>query len=118
MVGSRWNLQEFEEGFYWSFYESCDQDTQEVLDRRLVQLLKKGNLSKRPISAPLRDKILELRAGQARVLFCFRPERTIVILHAIIKKTGSVPNREIELAISRRKALEKEQEEDTNAVVH
>lgn len=83
-------------------YASCDQDTQELLDRRLDFLREHGNLSDRPISAPLEDGIFELRAKDARMLFYFGEKRDIIFVNCIIKKTRKVPREEIQLAKKRR----------------
>ena len=100
-------------GSVWdSFYASCDSDTQEALDRRLDQLLEKGNLCKAPVTKYLDDGIFELRAKKARVLFYFGPEKTIVFVHAIIKDRSAVARKDINLAIKRR-ALIKEGREIT-----
>ena len=65
-----------------------------------------GNELQRPHSAPLRDKILELRvstkSGKLRFLYFF-DNRKIVITNGFKKKTRKVPKREIEKAISYRK---------------
>jgi phage-related protein len=59
----------------------------------------------RPHSAPLREKILELRVstknGNFRFLYFF-DDRIIIITHGFKKKTRKVPNREIEKAIEYR----------------
>ena len=59
----------------------------------------------RPHSAPLRDKILELRvstkSGTFRFLYFF-DNRKIIITHGFKKKTRKVPNRQIEKAIEYR----------------
>jgi hypothetical protein len=86
-----------------SLYVQCDGNTQEMLDRRYVGLLEKGNLSERPISAPLRDGIFELRANAARMLFFFGPKRLeITFVNCFFKKQREVPPEEIDLAIKRR----------------
>jgi phage-related protein len=88
-------------------YASCDQATQELLDRHLFFLRQKGNLCERPISAPLGDGLFELRAKSARMIYIFRPQRTIIFVHCFIKKVRSVPPAEIKLAKKRRNEIEK-----------
>ncbi len=83
-------------------YASCDQDTQETIERRLDFLCEKGNLTRPPISKHLEDGIFELRAKHARLLFYFGGNRMIVFVHAIIKKTRAVPRDDIQIAKQRR----------------
>ncbi len=66
-------------GAWDDIYAQCDADAQATLDSRLDQLLERGHLARRPVSAPLEDGIFELRAKKARVLFYFGAERTIVL---------------------------------------
>lgn len=59
----------------------------------------------RPHSAPLRDKILELRVSTKTAKFRFLyffDNRKIIITHGFKKKTRKVPNRQIEKAIEYR----------------
>ena len=93
------------------FYASCDEDTQNTLDYRFDQLIEKGFQSRPPISKKLRDGIFELRGKDARALFYFGSDRSIVFVHGVIKKRGNVPVREIDLAIKRKKYLEEGLEE-------
>src|ERR1700722_13631439 len=85
------------------FYESCDQETQETADRRLDFLQDHGNSSRPPISRHLDDGIFELRAKDARFLFYFSDLRSIVFVHAILKKRSGVPREDIEIAKDRRR---------------
>lgn len=89
-----------------TFYAQCDEATQITLDFWLDQLIDKGNLCREPISKSLDGQIFELRAKQARVLFYFGPERSLIFVHALIKKRSSVPRRDIEMAQGIRKAIE------------
>ncbi|MFH1725389.1 MAG: type II toxin-antitoxin system RelE/ParE family toxin [Elusimicrobiota bacterium] len=75
---------------------------EEILrDLNVLQLF--GNLARRPLSAPLRDKIFELRSTkdeiQYRTLYFFWKGRMIIVSHIIVKKTQRVPNEEIAKAI-------------------
>lgn len=78
---------------------------EEIL-RDLEVLQQFGNLARRPLSAPLRDKILELRSTrdetQYRTLYFFWKGRMIVVSHIIVKKGREVPPGEIERAIENR----------------
>jgi phage-related protein len=70
-------------------------------------LMELGNECGRPISAHLQDGIFEFRANQVRLLYFFGDNRQIVFVHNIVKKTGNVPPREIKLAKTRRKEVQK-----------
>jgi phage-related protein len=93
----------FQYGVVWDrTYVECDQNTQELLDRRLDLLCEHGNQSGRPISAPLGDGIFELRANDARMLYYFGSNHDIIFVHCLIKKTRKVAREDIELAKRRR----------------
>ena len=61
----------------------------------------------RPYADLLRDGIHELRlklsGSQVRALYFFRYQKYIVLTHAFVKKTGRVPDQEIDKAIACRK---------------
>lgn len=65
-------------------------------------MLEHGNLSGRPVSAPLGDGIFELRANETRLLFYFESGQRIVFVHYLLKKTRRVPQSAIRLAKDRR----------------
>lgn len=88
-----------------AFYRQCDEDTRRSIDNRLDQLLEKGNLSKRPVSAPLEDGIFELRGKSARLLFYFEPGQRIIFVVAIVKDQRGVPRDAIERAKQIREIL-------------
>ncbi|MCH8041413.1 MAG: type II toxin-antitoxin system RelE/ParE family toxin [Nitrospinae bacterium] len=97
------------------FYLSCDDDTLITLDSRLDLLLERGNQCRRPVTAHLEDGIFELRAKNARMLFCFGPEKKIIFLHGIIKKTSRVSPKDISTAKQHRKRIQ-ENEVDVNEI--
>lgn len=90
---------------YDRLYETCDERTRRKLLSRLDQLLEKGNLAKRPISAPLRDGIFELRANTARLLFYFQPGQKMIFVVGLLKDQRVVPPEEIDKAIEIRTSL-------------
>ena len=83
----------------------------ELSDREMVkvdaklQLLKHfGTSLDRPHVAPVRGKIWELRITgqrQQRVLYATVEGKTIVLLHALTKKSRRIPSKDISLAESR-----------------
>ena len=74
---------------------------------RVDSLQALGHRLRRPHADTLRDGIHELRAnlGRARyrILYFFSGTEAVVLSHAIIKKSGRVPDREIQRAVRRRK---------------
>ena len=76
---------------------------------RIERLQDMGHELRRPEADYLRDGIYELRVAawgvQYRVLYFFGGKRA-VLSHGIIKKSGAVPAREIEVAIGRRALFE------------
>ena len=77
---------------------------------RLTNLLEEFGLDLRmPHSRAMGGGLFELRPkgreGIARVFYCMKVGRKIVILHSFIKKTNETPKREIELAHRRQKEI-------------
>ena len=61
------------------------------------ELKSQGYRLQRPMSAPLRDGIHELRPGSNRILYGFN-QGVAVLLHALRKKTRETPSRDIDIA--------------------
>ena len=59
-----------------------------------------GYRLQRPMAAFLRNGIYELRPGQNRILYGY-DQGTVVLLHALRKKTREIPSTDIELAVRR-----------------
>ena len=77
------------------------------LNERIERLEGQGFALGRPMAAPLRDQISELRARsgrvQFRILYCFH-ERRAILLHGLTKE-GEVPDQDIKIALTRRRKL-------------
>ncbi len=77
---------------------------------RLKRLRSQGHELRRPIAAPLRDGIYELRAREnkvrLRILFFFYGRERAVVTHGLKKETGGVPSIEIDRALLRKKKYE------------
>ena len=78
---------------------------------RLVELLVEYGPSLRlPHSRALGEGLFELRprgkSGIGRAIYCFLLGKRIVVLHAFIKKTQQLPDRELKLARKRLKELQ------------
>lgn len=82
--------------------------------RRLDRLSVTGNMSKRPISAPLEDGLFELRgqAGnmQARLIYFFDIDKQIIFVHAIYKSGSQISRKDLEIAKQNRKLIKEEKE--------
>jgi phage-related protein len=77
---------------------------------RLTELLlEHGPALRMPYSRAFGDGLFELRprgrAGIARAVYCFRQGMRVIVLHAFIKKTQQIPERELNLARKRLKEL-------------
>ncbi|MEO8386549.1 MAG: type II toxin-antitoxin system RelE/ParE family toxin, partial [Betaproteobacteria bacterium] len=105
-----WTLLEFRDEFSRFYEHECSPDIRVSLDSRLDILRERGNQAREPICKHLEDGIFELRAKTARVLYYYEPERQIIFVVAIIKKTDRVPRGTIVLAKQRREMLRAERE--------
>src|ERR1039457_6501775 len=77
---------------------------------RLTNLLEEFGLDLRmPHSRAMGGGLFELRPkgheGIARVFYCLKVGRKIVVLHSFIKKTDEIPKRELNLARRRQKEI-------------
>jgi phage-related protein len=78
---------------------------------RLIELLiEHGPNLLMPHSRAFGDGLFELRprarSGIARAFYCFVIGRRVVVLHAFVKKTQEIPDRELRLARKRQRELE------------
>lgn len=84
---------------------------------RIHQLQQTGYQLRRPSSDYLRDGIYELRARhqkvQYRILYFFNGKDIAILSHSIIKKTSAVPDKDIDLAIKRKKLFENNPQQHT-----
>jgi phage-related protein len=90
-----------------------DQQSNFAQDRcidRLKKLRTQGHDLRRPLAAPLRDGIYELRVREnkvrLRMLYFFCGRVAVVVSHGLKKKTGNVPSIEIDRALDRKKKFE------------
>lgn len=77
---------------------------------RLANLLEEFGLDLRmPHSRAMGDGLFELRPrgreGIARVFYCMKVGRKIIMLYSFIKKTNETPKREMEIARQRKKEV-------------
>ena len=80
---------------------------------RLERLRELGHELRRPEADSLRDGIYELRASlrgiHYRLLYFFHGNRATVVSHGIVKE-GAVPPKEIDKALERKEAFERDPE--------
>jgi len=67
-----------------------------------------GNRSREPLSKSLGGGLYELRVRSSRIFYCFKPGKTIVLLHGFSKKTQKTPKREIDVARRRMEEVKDE----------
>lgn len=76
---------------------------------RLERLESEGHALRRPEADYLRDEIHELRAKHLginyRVLYFFSGRDAAVVSHGLIKQQSVVPDRDIDLAVKRKRAF-------------
>lgn len=74
----------------------------------LKHLSEAGYKMRRPFADYLGDKtgLYELRPGRHRVLYFFFMRGKVILLHAFLKKTDAIPERDIETALSRKEICE------------
>ncbi len=67
-----------------------------------------GYQMRRPFADSLGNKtgLYELRPGRHRVLYFFYLRDKVILLHAFLKKTNKIPEREIEIALHRKEICE------------
>ncbi len=86
--------------------------------RNLKHLQKNGPALREPLSAPLGDKIFEIRTQAegniTRVLYFFYVGRTIILTHGFTKKTPKTPPSEIKRAKQYRKLYIERKERKKN----
>ena len=68
-----------------------------------------------PYTKALGEGLFEVRAkgveGIARVIYCLRIGKRIIILHAFVKKTQKIPLKELDIALAR---MAEERKHETN----
>jgi hypothetical protein len=98
------------------WFDILPQKAQDKCRVRIERLQELGHELRRPEADLLRDGMYELRAGLGginyRILYFFRGRHTAVLCHGLTKER-IVPARDIDLAIRRKHAFEKDPESHT-----
>jgi phage-related protein len=75
----------------------------------VAMLEQHGNRLGLPLSRVMGQGLHELRVahpeGPFRILYCFRPGRRAVLLHAFVKRTEQTPRGDLDLARARQRAI-------------
>jgi len=65
-----------------------------------------------PFTKSLGDRLFEIRVkakeGIGRSIFCYQKGNKIIILHSFIKKTQKTPQKDLKIALIRKKEIENE----------
>ncbi len=72
----------------------------------IKELGKQGHNLRRPLCDFVKDGIYELRPQATRLFYFFYQKQNIVFVHAIKKKTNKIPEKDIELSLKRKRAME------------
>ncbi len=72
----------------------------------LVELKNQGHNLHRPMADYLRDGIYELRPKNNRIFYFFFLKDSVVLVHAIRKKTEKIPEANLSLCIKRKALVE------------
>ncbi len=90
---------------------------QDRCTERIERLHKLGHLLRRPEADYLRDGIYELRVRRERInyrmLYFFHGQETAVLSHGLIKQQAAVPPHEIERAMARKRAFQRDPKRHT-----
>lgn len=79
---------------------------QEKVYAYIDELRQQGHNLRRPMADYLGDGIYELRPKTSRILYFFFLRNSIVLAHAIRKKTDKIPEHDLKLAIRRKSEVE------------
>lgn len=90
------------------YLRSLDETQQNKIFAALKRLEEEGYNLRRPLGDSLGSKtgLYELRPGRHRILYSFHERKYIVLLHAFLKKTDEIPEKDIELALVRKEMCE------------
>ena len=73
----------------------------------IAELKAQGHNLRRPMADYLGNGVYELRPKANRIFYFFFLKHSAVLLHAIRKKTDKIPEKELELCLKRKQAVEK-----------
>jgi len=98
---------------FGNWLDSLDEEARNRADAAIIRLSERGNQLRRPEADYLRDGIYELRwhirRVQYRILYFFHGRQVVIISHGLTK-LDRIPEKEIELAIRRKKVIQNQRE--------
>ena len=101
---------------FLEWFHGLSEKVQDKVTVRLERLSELGHKLRRPEADLLRDGIYELRVSRQgihhRVLYFFHGKDAVVLTHGL-EKESAVPDREIELALRRKREFERDPEQHT-----
>lgn len=112
--GERWLLDDWQtpQGNHpvWAYVDALSKGARAKVYAALDRLAEHGNRLGMPLSRALGGGLFELRVGYPegpfRLIYCFRPGRRIVVLHAFTKRTEQTSKEDLELARARAATLD------------
>lgn len=107
--GPEWRLDDWQtpQGNHpvWAYLDGLSKGARAKVYAALDRLADHGNRLGMPLSRAMGGGMFELRVthpeGPFRLLYCFRPDRRIVVLHGFTKRTEQTPKEDLELARAR-----------------
>ena len=86
------------------YIHDLDEVQQNKVFAALKRLEEEGYNLRRPLADSLGGKtgLYELRPGRHRILYSFYERKHVVLLHAFLKKTDEIPQKDADLALVRK----------------
>ena len=86
------------------YLSSLPKQQQDKVIAYMDRLAQFGFGLRRPVADSLGGGLglYELRPDRNRVLYCFHRRMQVILLHAFLKRTDDIPQREIEIALKRK----------------
>ena len=88
------------------FIKALPQNERAKIFACIAELKNQGHNLRRPLADYLGQGIYELRPKANRIFYFFFLKNSAVLIHAIRKKTDKIPNRDLELCLKRKRAVE------------
>lgn len=92
------------------FVMKLSEDARAKVTAALTMLAERGNRLMLPLSRAMGGGLFEIRVahpeGPFRIMYCFRPGRRVVLLHAFVKRTPETPEGDLKLARARKREVE------------
>ena len=89
-----------------AFLDALSKNAKAKVYAALEMLAQEGNRLRFPRSRPLGGGLFELRIvhpeSPFRIIYCYRPGRQILLLHAFVKRTEQTPPEDLRLARERK----------------